>query len=129
MKHDFLQEIAMMKKVASGKNRHVVGMIGCCIRQEPLALVLEYVPNGNLLDYLREMRTAVSAQWYPFYLLMMIALLHRLMLKLDLKKQKDLTLLMMILANPKFMRYVFTNIKQKIVNKIMGIFNMQKLPD
>ena len=62
MKHDFLQEIAMMKKVASGKNPYVVNMIGCCIRQEPLALVLEYVPNGNLLDYLREMRTAVSAQ-------------------------------------------------------------------
>ena len=127
MKHDFLQEIAMMKKVASGKNRHVVGMIGCCIRQEPLALVLEYVPNGNLLDYLREMRTAVSGQWYSFYLLM-IVLLPRPMLKLGLKKQKDLTLLMMILANPKFMRYVFANIKQKIVNRIMGIFNMEKLP-
>ena len=60
MKHDFLQEIAMMKKVASGKNPYVVNMIGCCIRQEPLALVLEYVPTGNLLDYLREMRAAVG---------------------------------------------------------------------
>ncbi|XP_065897318.1 uncharacterized protein [Dysidea avara] len=57
MKHDFLQEIAMMKKVASGKNRYVVNMVGCCIRQEPLALVLEYVPNGNLLEYLRASRT------------------------------------------------------------------------
>ena len=61
MKHDFLQEISMMKKVASGKNPHVVNMVGCCTRQEPLALVLEYVANGNLLDYLREMRSAVSA--------------------------------------------------------------------
>lgn len=60
MKHDFLQEIAMMKKVASGKNPYVVNMIGCCTRQKPLALMLEYVSNGNLLDYLREMRTAVS---------------------------------------------------------------------
>ena len=60
MKHDFLQEIAMMKKVASGKNRYVVNMVGCCIRQEPLALVLEYVPNGNLLEYLRASRTYVS---------------------------------------------------------------------
>lgn len=62
MKHDFLQEITMMKKVASGKNPYVVNMVGCCTRQEPLALVLEYVPNGNLLDYLREMRTAASLQ-------------------------------------------------------------------
>ena len=62
MKHDFLQEISMMKKVASGKNPYVVNMVGCCTQQEPLALVLEYVPNGNLLDYLREMRTAVIAE-------------------------------------------------------------------
>ena len=62
MKHDFLQEISMMKKVASGKNPYVVNMVGCCTQQEPLALVLQYVPNGNLLDYLREMRTAVIAE-------------------------------------------------------------------
>jgi len=63
MKHDFLQEISMMKKVASGKNPYVVNMVGCCIRQEPLALVLEYVPNGNLLDYLRASRSYVSVLW------------------------------------------------------------------
>ncbi|XP_065897347.1 uncharacterized protein [Dysidea avara] len=57
MKKEFLQEIAMMKRVSMGKNPYVVNMIGCCSVQEPLALVLELVPIGNLLEYLKANRT------------------------------------------------------------------------
>ena len=60
MRQSFHNEIAMMKKVASGKNIHVVKMVACVTIQEPLALVLEYVPYGNLLDYLRANRELVS---------------------------------------------------------------------
>ena len=36
-------------------------MVGCVSIQSPYALVLEYVPYGSLLDYLRENRKLVSA--------------------------------------------------------------------
>lgn len=61
MKLEFLQEMTMMKRVSAGKNPYVVNMIGCCSTQEPLALVLELVPNGNLLEYLKANRSFVSA--------------------------------------------------------------------
>ena len=49
----------MMKKVACGDNNYVVKMVGCVSVQKPYALVLEYVPYGSLLDYLRENRKMV----------------------------------------------------------------------
>ena len=49
----------MMKKVACGDNPYVVKMVGCVSAQKPYALVLEYVPYGSLLDYLRENRKLV----------------------------------------------------------------------
>jgi hypothetical protein len=55
-KQSFLNEIKMMKSVASGTNIHVVKMVGCVTIQEPLALILEFIPYGNLLDYLRTNR-------------------------------------------------------------------------
>ena len=58
-KQSFLNEIEMMKTLASGTNMHVVKMIGCVTIQEPLALILEFVPYGNLLDYLRTNRKLV----------------------------------------------------------------------
>jgi len=64
MKKEFLQEIAMMKQVSTGKNSYVVNMIGCCSVQEPLALVLELVPNGNLLEYLKANRTIVRSVFF-----------------------------------------------------------------
>ena len=71
MKMEFLQEIAMMKRVSTGKNPYVVNMIGCCSVQEPLALVLELVPIGNLLEYLEANRTIVRCvffgnEWYIY---------------------------------------------------------------
>ena len=52
-RRDFLQEIEMMKKVSEGQNPHVVSMVGCVTTQEPLCLITEFVPYGNLLQYLR----------------------------------------------------------------------------
>ena len=60
-KQSFLNEINMMKKVARGNSYNVVRMVGCVSIQSPYALVLEYVPYGSLLDYLRENRKLVSA--------------------------------------------------------------------
>ena len=59
LKHDFLQEINLMKKVAQGCNPFVVNMIGCCTIEEPLALIMEFVSGGNLLEFLKAHRTKV----------------------------------------------------------------------
>ena len=60
-RRDFLEEIEMMKKVSEGQNPHIVSMVGCVTLQEPLSLITEFVPFGNLLQYLRTSRKMVMA--------------------------------------------------------------------
>ena len=55
---DFLQEINLMKSIGFHKN--IVNLIGASTQMEPLCLVLEYMPHGDLLHYLRKKRTHVS---------------------------------------------------------------------
>ena len=50
----------MMKKIAEGNNPHIVNMIGCVTIQEPLCLITEFVPHGDLLSYIRNRRKRVS---------------------------------------------------------------------
>ena len=57
---NFLEEIAVMKKVSSGDCCHVVQMVGCVSTALPLALALEFVPFGDLLSYLKFWRQKVS---------------------------------------------------------------------
>ena len=57
---NFLEEIAMMKKVSSGECCHVVQMVGCVSTALPLALALEYIAFGDLLSYLRRWSQKVS---------------------------------------------------------------------
>ena len=58
-KADFLAEINMMKKIAEGYNAHIVNMVGCVTLQEPLCLITEFVPFGDLLSYLKYQRKKV----------------------------------------------------------------------
>ena len=58
-KEDFLLEIKLYKKVSSGGNPYIVNMLGCCTLQEPLALILEFAPHGNLLNFLRALKQEV----------------------------------------------------------------------
>ena len=55
---DFLQEIDLMKSIGFHKN--IVNLIGASTHMKPLCLVLEYMPYGDLLHYLRKKRTHVS---------------------------------------------------------------------
>lgn len=59
---DFLQEIDTMKKVAKGNNPHIVNMIGCVTIQEPLCLITEFVTHGDLLSYLKSIRSMVKVK-------------------------------------------------------------------
>ena len=56
-KREFLEEIEMMKSV--GYHRNIVNLIGCCTVTEPLCLIQEFVPCGDLLHYLRARRATV----------------------------------------------------------------------
>ncbi|XP_057372477.1 platelet-derived growth factor receptor alpha-like [Daphnia carinata] len=51
---DFLAEIAMMKRV--GRHENIVVMLACVTLNQPYSMILEYVPYGDLLHYLRTLR-------------------------------------------------------------------------
>ena len=65
-RREFLQEIQLMKTVGSHKN--IVNMLGCCTLQEPMFLLVEYIPYGDLLHYLRKRRRKVKYQMSIEYL-------------------------------------------------------------
>ena len=48
---DFIREISLMKHL--GVHPHIVKIIGYCAHSLTPSLVLEYMPHGNLRDYLR----------------------------------------------------------------------------
>ena len=61
---DFLREIELMKDI--GKHENVIEMYGCCTRCNPICLVLEYAPGGNLLNYLRSLKRKVTLNYMYF---------------------------------------------------------------
>ena len=56
-KNQFLEEIDLMKAIGSHSN--IVSMLGCWVNSDPIFLVLEYVPHGDLLHWLRNKRIQV----------------------------------------------------------------------
>lgn len=56
-KEEFLQEIEQMKLL--GAHQNIVSLVGCCTLQEHKFLVIEYVPFGDLLQWLRRRRRSV----------------------------------------------------------------------
>ena len=44
----FLEEIELMKKVSTTSNNHIVQLIGYILLEQPMAMVMEYVPFGDL---------------------------------------------------------------------------------
>ena len=55
---DFLEEVDLLKSV--GFHNNIVNLIGASTKIKPLCLVLEYMPCGHLLQYLRKKRKHVS---------------------------------------------------------------------
>ena len=56
-KEEFLHEIEQMKLL--GAHQNIVSLVGCCTLQEHKFLVIEYVPFGDLLHWLRRRRRSV----------------------------------------------------------------------
>ena len=57
-KRQFLQEIDLMKDV--GSHRNILTMLGFWTRSEPIMLIMEYVPHGDLLKWLRNKRQQIK---------------------------------------------------------------------
>lgn len=57
-KEQFLNEIELMKQI--GSHRNVVSMLGYWVKSEPIMLILEYIPYGDLLQWLRDKRQLVG---------------------------------------------------------------------
>ncbi|EDQ88859.1 uncharacterized protein MONBRDRAFT_32678 [Monosiga brevicollis MX1] len=53
-KEDFLEEIRVMQQFDEHPN--VVRLLGICTLDEPMMLLVEYMPDGNMRDFLREAR-------------------------------------------------------------------------
>lgn len=58
-RRDFLSEIDMMKTISKAHNPNVIALVGCVTLQEPLSLITELVPYGDLLSFLRTNRKLV----------------------------------------------------------------------
>nr|XP_047129990.1 fibroblast growth factor receptor 2-like isoform X2 [Hydra vulgaris] len=52
--YDFYGEINLMKEIKYNKN--IVNMIGCSTIQKPFFLIVEYMQNGDLLNFMRNRR-------------------------------------------------------------------------
>ena len=57
-KRQFLQEIDLMKDV--GSHRNILSTLGFWIRSEPIMLIMEYAPYGDLLHWLRNKRQQIK---------------------------------------------------------------------
>lgn len=53
---EFLAEAAIMKEM---KHPNLVQLLGICTREPPYYIITEFMPNGNLLDYLRHHKALV----------------------------------------------------------------------
>jgi len=53
-KKDLLSELEVMKTLKP--HPHVINLLGCVTESEPLLVLIEYVPYGDLLGYLRKSR-------------------------------------------------------------------------
>jgi len=56
-RREFMDEINLMKAV--GKHQNVLSFLGCWTTTKPLLLIIEYVPHGDLLHWLRHKRSQV----------------------------------------------------------------------
>ncbi|XP_022081553.1 uncharacterized protein LOC110974310 [Acanthaster planci] len=60
-KEEFLRELEMFPILA--KHPNVVSLLGYCRKKEPLYLIMEYVPNGNLENYLRQEKLRIDQSY------------------------------------------------------------------
>ncbi|XP_065831446.1 platelet-derived growth factor receptor alpha-like isoform X2 [Oscarella lobularis] len=58
LEDDFLKEINLMKGI--GRHQHIINMLACIAKSQPLCLIVEYCCHGDLLNFLRRGRHALD---------------------------------------------------------------------
>ena len=58
----FLDEIKVMKKMSDSENPHILQMIDSVTNTLPPMILLEFVPHGNLKDYLRKLKIVTNVR-------------------------------------------------------------------
>ena len=58
----FGSELKAMKQLCQVPHRNIVQLLGQVMRDDPLLMVMEYVVNGNLRDYLYEARQGMAGR-------------------------------------------------------------------
>ncbi|XP_066925067.1 fibroblast growth factor receptor 3-like [Clytia hemisphaerica] len=62
-RQDFLLELVMLKHI--GQHKHIINFLGCCTEIDPIYIIVEYAPHGNLRMFLRSKRPLAMDQ-QPF---------------------------------------------------------------
>ena len=58
----FMDEVRVMKRVSDSESPHILQMIGCVTNTLPPMILLEFVPHGNLKDYLRKLKIVTNVR-------------------------------------------------------------------
>ena len=81
---DFREEIKLMKMI--GYHRNIVNLVGCSTIKKPLCLIVEYMPYGDLLHFLRQRRSKVNIS--TIFLYTVFSLLLKFLLIITKKWQE-----------------------------------------
>ena len=72
----FLKEIELMTRVSATGNNHIVQIIGCILSEPPMAMVMEYVPFGDLCSNLVQWKEQVYTILRILYITLLVVVVR-----------------------------------------------------